>query len=369
MSSRIEFLKDVKKIVVKVGTKSLTDENNKLSEKKIKKLVDEISDLYKGGYKIILVSSGAVSGGVGVLSLNERPKSVPEKQAVASIGQIKLISIYHKFFSKNNINIGQILLTESDLKDRKKYLNAKNTLDTLLDKFNVIPIINENDVVGIEELIFGDNDELSALISNLIDSDLLILLTDIDGFYLKGELLSDIKSINNEITKAAGKAGSDFSKGGMVSKIKAAKIATRAGIPVIIAKSSINNILFKLLKGDDIGTFFYPDKKGLSQRKRWIAYSVYPKGKVFIDNGAVEAIVKNGKSLLPGGVVSIEGKFRKGDSVDICTIEGDVIGRGIINFNNEILNVIKGKKSKEIREILKDDFYEEVIHRDNLVLI
>ncbi len=372
MNNREKILKNVKRVVVKIGTKSLTNDIE-LDRKKIKKITDEISHLIKTGYQVSLVSSGAVSAGIGKLKLNRKPKSIPEKQASASIGQINLMYLYNYYFSKNNIIIGQILLTESDLKNRIKYLNITNTLNTLLEEYNALPIINENDVVGIDELIFGDNDELSALIANLVRADLLILLTDTDGFYLNnnGEqvLLKEVKKINQQITASAGGAGSKFSSGGMVSKIKAAKIATHSGIPVVIANSKKKDILLRILNGESEGTLFYPSEKSLSQRKRWLAFSVAPKGDIIIDNGARTAILNKGKSLLPGGIVKVKGKFAKGDPVNILDESNKIIARGLSNFNSIVLNKIKGKKTSEVKKIITNSFYEEVVNRDNLVIL
>ncbi len=364
---RKECLKDIKRIVIKAGTKSLTSKI-RIDSKKIQKLTSEIAKLRNQGYEIVLVTSGAISSGVGEIGLKTRPRSMPEKQAAASIGQIVLMTRYHDCFKKYDLKIGQVLLTESDLKDRQKYLNAKNTLITLIKKYRVIPIVNENDVVGTEEIVFGENDVLSALIANLIDADLLILLSDIDGFYHKGELLKEVERLTEEILRSAGDRGDQFSTGGMRSKLNAAEICVNAGIPVIIANSRKKNILSRLVKGEEEGTFFYPPEKYLSHKKRWIAYSVVSKGSLYIDNGAKDALVHKGKSLLPGGIIKVKGRFDKGDPVDVCDEEENVIGRGIINYENEIVDKIKGKKTKLIKNQLKERFYEEVIHRDNLVI-
>ncbi len=350
-----------------MGTKSLTSDI-KIDPAKIKKLTDEIAELKKQGYEVVLVTSGAISSGIGEMGLKSRPKNIPEKQAAASVGQIVLMTMYNDCFKKHDIKIGQVLLTEKDLKDRKKYLNASNTLVTLIKKYKVIPVVNENDVVGVEEIIFGDNDVLSALIANLIDADLLIMLSDIDGFYHKGGLLKEVKSLTEEILKSAGDKGDRFSTGGMRSKLNAAQICINGGIPVIIANSMKKSILNKIINGEQEGTFFYPSEKGLSHRKRWLAYSVVSKGNIYIDKGARDALVERGKSLLAGGIVKVKGKFEKGDPVDICEEKGSVIGRGLVNFENEVIDRIKGKKTEFIKKLLKEKFYQEVIHRDNLVI-
>jgi len=364
---REKYLRNLKRLAIKIGTKSLTGEI-KIDASKIQKLTDEISLLKYNKFEIVLVSSGAISCGVGEMGLKNKPKSMPEKQAAASIGQITLMTMYQDYFKRHNIKIGQVLLVESDLKDRQKYLNAKNTLITLIKKFNIIPIVNENDVVGIEEIIFGENDVLSALIANLIDADLLILLSDIDGFIHKGELLRDVKKLTDEILNSAGGKGDPFSTGGMQSKLDAVEICVKAGIPVVIANSMTKDILKKIVNGDNIGTFFYPSDKSLSHKKRWLAYSVVSKGCLYIDEGAREALKNKGKSLLPGGVIKVTGKFDKGDPVDIYDMQENKIGRGLVNYDNKTVEEIKGQKTSSIRNKLKDEFYEEVIHRDNLVI-
>ncbi|MBU1077514.1 MAG: glutamate 5-kinase [Spirochaetes bacterium] len=364
---RKKYLENTKRIVVKVGTKSITG-NIKLDPAKIKSLVSQLAGLKKKKYEIVLVTSGAISAGIGELGLTESPRNIPEKQAAASIGQIALMAKYHDLFKSFKIKIGQILLTESDLKDRQKYLNAKNTLITLLRKYDVIPIINENDVVGIEEIIFGDNDELSALIANLVDADLLILLSDVDGFFYKGRVLQLVEKLSSDIMAAAGDRGDQFSTGGMKSKLNAVKISINSGIPVIIANHKKEDILKKVVSGKNEGTFFCPSEKGLSQKKRWLAYSVVSHGKILIDDGAKNALIEMGKSLLPGGIVKAEGRFNKGEPVDVCDKNGEPFGRGLVNYERGVVELIKGKKTEQIRSLLKEKFYTEVIHRDNLVI-
>ncbi|MDD5067240.1 MAG: glutamate 5-kinase [bacterium] len=368
---REEYLKKVKRIVIKVGTRSLT-RDLLVDKNKISKLVDGITGLYRKNYEILLVSSGAIASGIGELGLTKKPRDIPEKQASASVGQISLMSHYHDLFRKKHIRVGQVLLTESDLKDRVRYLNARNTLLTLIAKYKVVPVINENDVVGVEEIIFGDNDVLSALIANLVNADLLVMLTDTDGFYVQKDgkkcLLSDVREFSDDLADQAGGCGDEFSTGGMRSKLQAARIVTHAGGCAVIANSKEKNILARILSGEKIGTFFCGQEKALSHKKRWIAFSVVPMGKVFIDEGAGEALMKGNKSLLAGGITGVEGEFKQGDPVDICDAGGRVIGRGITNYAVNILDAIKGRRTAEIRKMLNEEFYEEVIHRDNLVI-
>lgn len=370
---RSTYLERTRRIVVKVGTRSIIDDKNRLLDReKIKKVVTGIAELFKAGKEVILVSSGAIISGTGVLGLTQRPKSIPEKQAVASVGQIALMDIYKEFFEKFHIKIGQVLLTEDDLKDRQRYLNARNTIITLIEDFKVIPIINENDVVGIEEIIFGDNDVLAALVANFINADLLVLLTTIDGFYIlkngRTMLISEVKKITPEMVKYAGETRDMFGTGGMRSKLQAVKIATRSGIPSVIANSAAKNVLKRIIEGENIGTFFYPTEKGLSQKKRWIAYSVAPKGKLIIDDGAKKALIERGKSLLPSGIIKVEGEFNPGDPVDIVDLNNNVVARGLVNYNNSIIERIKGKRSEIIKSIVGEKYYPEAVHRDNLVV-
>lgn len=368
---RKDYLSGLKRIVVKAGTASLTTDRL-VDAKKVMKLVRELSALHRKGYEILLVTSGAIASGIGELGLKKRPSGIPEKQASASVGQIALMTHYHNYFKKYGITAGQVLLTESDLKDRVKYLNARNALLTLLGPYRVVPVVNENDVVGIEEIIFGDNDVLSALMANLVSADLLILLTDTEGFYQMEEgkrtLLCDVSGGVDSLMKDAGGCGHELGTGGMKSKLQAVKIVTHAGIPAVIAKSSEKDILGRVIRGERIGTFFFPQEKGLSHRKRWIAFSSVPQGRIFVDDGAREAIVVKSKSLLARGITKVEGGFSQGDTVDICDSSGKVIARGITNYAVSVLESIRGKKSPEIRKMLEDEFYEEAVHRDNLAV-
>jgi len=367
---RKKYLEKVKRIVVKIGSNSLTTEKG-INEKKIKKLSDELTTVYKSGIQVLLVSSGAIAGGIKELGLKGKPATIPEKQAIASIGQRLLISLYHKYLSRNKIITAQILLTAEDLRNRQRHLNVKNTLITLLKKYKTIPIINENDAVAIDEIVFGDNDILAALVSCLIDADLLIFLTDTEGFYIEKRneriLLNEVEKIDNTIKKFAEESGSSVGTGGMKSKIEGARIATSAGIPVIIASSKKDEIIQKILSGEKVGTFFYPSPRRLKSRKRWLAFFSKPSGKIFIDSGAEKAL-KEGKSLLPVGIIKVEGKFKKGDTLEIYNHKNILIGKGVTNYSSFLIEKIKGLKSSEVKKIVGDKFYDEVIHRDNLTL-
>ncbi len=366
---------NAQKIVVKVGTSTLTHKNGKLNLEQIEKLVRQLSDLRNQGKDVVLVSSGAIGAGMGKLNLEERPKTIPEKQAVAAVGQGILLHIYEKIFSEYGQATAQLLLTKADLEHRQRFLNARNTLLTLL-RLGVIPIVNENDTVAFEEIKFGDNDTLAALVGTLIDADLVILLTDIDGFYngdprknKNAKRIPVVEMIDEQIEGLAGSVGSKFGSGGMATKITAASIAVNAGIPLMIAHGAEEHIIRRLTCGEDVGTLFLPIEMKPHLRKKWIAFGSHVGGKVIVDDGAREALIHKGKSLLPSGIVAVEGSFASGDVVEIVDAKGREFARGITNYSASELNRIKGQKSKDICPILGYKDFDEVIHRDNLSLI
>ncbi len=309
------------------------------------------------------------------LGLNKRPKAMPELQAAASIGQGLLIQNYATLFGAHGIKVGQILLTQHDITHRQQYLNARNTIKKLLE-LRTIPIINENDSTAVDEIKFGDNDTLAALVSSLINADLLIMLTDTEGLFTtdprRGEelkLISKVEEITPEIEALGGGVGSKIASGGMLTKIQAAKVATFAQVGVVIANGRSEEILSKILRGDKVGTFFMPRAKGIDSRKRWIAFGRTPRGKIIVDTGAKEALQKRGKSLLPAGVTDCEGDFEYGDAVDIVGIDGAVFARGLTNYGCSELRRIKGCKSDEVCRLIGEDYSEEVVHRDCMVIL
>lgn len=369
------LVEHAQKIVVKVGTSTLTHKNGKLNLEQIERLVRQLSDLRNQGKDVVLVSSGAIGAGMGKLNLEQRPKTIPEKQAVAAVGQGILLHIYEKMFSEYGQATAQLLLTKADLEHRQRFLNGRNTLLTLL-KFGVIPIVNENDTVAFEEIKFGDNDTLAALVGTLIDADLILLLTDIDGFYdgdprknKNAKRISVVETINEEIEGLAGNVGSKFGSGGMITKITAARIAVNAGIPLMIGHGAEANILRRLTSGEDVGTLFLPVEMKPHLRKSWIAFGSHVGGRIVIDDGAKEALLHKGKSLLPSGVTAVEGDFSAGAVVQIVDLQGREFARGITNYSWIELNRIKGQKCKDICSILGYKDYDEVIHRDNLSLV
>ena len=363
-----------RRIVGKVGTRLVAHANGKLNLNFIEKLVRELSDLRNRGLEVILVSSGAIGAGIGRLNMPRRPESIPEKQAAAAVGQGLLIQIYEKFFAEYGLIVAQILLTRSDLISRRRYLNASNTILTLL-RWGVVPIINENDTVAVHEIKFGDNDQLSALVAGLCDADLVIVLTNIDGLYTANprkdktaQLIPAVKEITAEVKSWGEASDDDLSTGGMVTKLQAAEIATSSGIGLYIANGNIPAVLQRILNGEQVGTYFYPQKKFLNSRKRWIAHGRLGQGNVGIDDGARKALCHDRKSLLPIGVIDVQGSFDSGALVAVVDQSGTEIGRGLTNFSAAELLRIKSRPSSEIERLIGRTAAAEVIHRDNLVI-
>jgi glutamate 5-kinase len=365
---RKNLIKGVKRIVVKVGSSSVT-ERGVISGKKISAIVSDVAGLSRRGYQVVIVTSGAISTGAGVLGKNLRNLTIPEKQALAAVGQTILMNEYRNAFSKKGLPVGQILLTEDDVKHRTRFLNARHTLETLLH-LGIIPIVNENDSVAVNEIKFGDNDMLSAHVASLINADLLILLSDVDGFYMNmddAEPVEEIYSITDRIIDRAGGAGSEYGTGGMMSKIRAAEIIIRFGEKMVIANANTKQVLNLIMDGEKIGTIFIGKNKPLSGKKKWLALRK-PSGVLFIDDGAIRAIKDGKKSLLASGITGIEGDFGMGDVVEMAGSGGEKIGKGLVNYSNDELNRIKGKKTAEIKKVLGENVFEEVINRDDLIV-
>lgn len=365
------------KIVVKIGSNIIT-RNLRLDEERIYSLAREISELWDEGHEVIMVSSGAIAAGMGKLNLKERPKEIEKKQAVAAVGQAALIWAYEKAFSGFGRKVAQVLLTAEDFSDRKRYINSRNTILTLLE-LGITPIINENDTVSTEEIKFGDNDNLSALVAGLVGAERLFILSDVDGLYDKNPAVYrdarlirslDAESLSRkEIISMAGGSSTVAGTGGMYSKLLAARKASGYGILVHIVNGRMEGLIKKVLEGEDIGTTIWPGKERLSLRKGWIAFGARARGNIVIDEGAQKAILENGKSLLPSGIVSVEGNFNTGDAVYCINKKGVRIAKGLTNYSSSELRKIKGKKSSEIESILGYKYSDEVIHRDNLILL
>jgi len=367
-------LSKARRIVIKVGTSSLTDKNNRLDPPKVEKLTKEIVELKKRGKEVILVTSGAIGAGIGKLDLKQRPREIKVLQATAAIGQSILMSTYDKYFTMYKETIAQVLLTHEDFFTRQRYLNLRNTLITLL-KSGAIPIINENDTVAVDEIKLGDNDNLSALVASNLGADLLIILTDTDGLFTydpkrskKAELISVVDEITPEIERSAGKGGK-AGVGGMTTKLQAAKVVMQAGIPLIIANSGAENILMRIIEGEPLGTLFMPKKRKLYSREHWILFASAPKGRIKVDEGAKTALIRNGSSLLPSGIIGVEKEFKSGDAVSIVDANGVEFAKGISNYSSSDIEKIRGMHSHEIEHVLGRKEYNEVVYRGNLVLL
>jgi glutamate 5-kinase len=313
---------------------------------------------------------------MGVLGLKVRPKLLPQKQATAAIGQSKLMHFYKDLFNEHGLRVAQILLTKDDLDDRAKYLNARNTISTLLEYENIVPIVNENDTVAVDEIKFGDNDTLSAIVASKMQADLLIILSNVDGLYDcdpqksdKPKLIEEVIEISDDMANMCGNTSSETSVGGMAAKLEAARIATLSGMPMVLANGEQKNILRDIFAGSCPYTYFHARGEAISGKKRWIAFGSAPHGKIKIDDGARSALIKKGRSLLPSGIVDITGQFKKGDTISIIDGDNREIARGLASYSAEDIRKIKGVHSSKIPEILGQKDYDEVIHRDNLVLL
>jgi glutamate 5-kinase len=362
-------------IVVKVGTNVLAGPDGTLDHDRIRALADGVQRVRQTGRKVALVSSGAIGAGVGRLTLGKRPSDLRHLQACAAVGQSFLMRAYEEALSRYGIPTAQILLTASDFDSRTRYLNARNTILTLLE-WDCLPIINENDTVSVAEIRFGDNDHLAAMVTNLLQAPLLILLTVVDGLYTAdprtdpgATVLKTVPNIDPEVLEMAGSSRSTLGSGGMRSKLRAARLATAAGESVIMASGSVPGILDAILAGEPVGTLFLPHGTTLPAWKRWVGFTARPKGRLVTDGGARQAVQHQGRSLLPIGVVGVAGSFRKGDVVSLCDPTGQEFARGLTNYSSEDAGKICGLRTEQIAEALGDVPYEEIVHRDNLVVI
>jgi len=355
-----ELLKNVSRIVVKVGTGVLTDSRKQPDPVQLEQLVAQIAELRRAGKEVVFVTSGAVGAGMGVLGYEKRPGELAELQACAAIGQSRLMAIYEKLFAQHGLHVAQVLLTHDDLQHHERHLNARNTLVTLLNH-GVVPIINENDAISFTEIKFGDNDKLSALVASLLPADLLVILTTVDGVLenfgkANPKTIPTIERVDEQIESLARGTSSVTAVGGMASKVEAAKIVIRSGIPLVIASGRKKQVLARVVAGEEEGTLFVPQTAKLAGRKRWIAFFHHPKGALFVDEGARKALRDGGKSLLPPGVARCAGEFAAGDVVRICDLDGTEFARGIAKFGGE---EIRGRKLARV----------EIVHRDDLVIL
>ena len=371
--NRNTCFKMAKRVVVKVGSNLLTVDRG-LNVPVARSISRQICELMNNGREVIFVSSGSMASGLKKVGLSRRPDEIPKRQAISAVGQASLINEYETAFAEHHRKVAQILLTSDDLTNRKRYLNARNTLYTLLG-WGIVPIINENDTVMVEEIKFGDNDALAAMIALQMGADLLVNLTDIDGLFTKdprrfsdAELIPEVTTFKKEIEKYASDIPGALGTGGMLSKLRAARKLTAAGIPMVIAKGDKSDILLRLFAGEAHGTFFVPKKERLASRKCWIGFTVKPKGVIHVDSGAAHAVLKRGKSLLPSGIVAVDGDFDVGAPVEFKTDSLETLGTGLVNYSSDDIRKIMGLKTNQIKQRLGQKPYDEVIHRDNLTI-
>ncbi len=385
---RQKIVRGLKRVVIKIGSSVLAvrengrpDPTQGLNPDKVREFARQVQRIAAGGTQVILVSSGAIMAGRERLGLTRTHLTIPEKQACAAIGQSHLMHAYEKKFDKQGLKVAQILLSSGDLANRKRYLNAKHTVEALL-KHKVIPIINENDSVTVDEIKIGDNDTLSATVACLADAELLIILSDVDGLYSRDpslkagrndgerpERIAHVDRVTEKIEKLAGKSGSSVTVGGMVTKVMAAKKTMHFGIPTLLVNGLDAKVMDKVFAGEAVGTLFWSGKEKIRNRKHWIAHTLKPSGVLTVDAGARKALKEGRKSLLPAGVVGVDGAFEFGNAVSIQDETGAEIGRGLVNYNTADLEQIKGLKTTEVRKLFPRNFYEEVIHRDDLVIL
>lgn len=371
-----EALKNAKRIVIKVGTSTITYANGKRNFSQIDRLAREISDLQNQGKEMILVTSGAVAVGVDRMGLSCKPATIPGKQAAAAVGQGVLMHTYEKFFADYGQVVAQVLITKTEAIDRHRYTNSRNTFMELMRQ-QVIPIVNENDVVALDELKIGDNDNMSALVAGIVDADLVIILSDVDGLYTanpqthpEAELVPTVLEITPEVEASAGGVGSARGTGGMATKIQAAKAATSSGIQLVIASGTEKNAITRILQGEVLGTLFVSRENRLQFRKRWLAFGAQIQGSLVVDEGCAKAIHKaGGCSILPAGIFAVEGEFLAGSTVRVIDKDAHELARGLVHYSSAELAQIKGCKSAEIADILGHKNFDEVIHRDDLVIL
>ena len=372
---RQKIIAGTKRIVLKVGSRLLVDEHRHPCLERINTLVEQIAKLREAGLEVILVSSGAISAGMSVLGLDKRPKSVPTLQATAAIGQSRLLSMYEDACRTHGFHCGQILLTAGDVQDRRRHLNLSNCLNALISQGS-LPIINENDSISVEEICFGENDYLAALVGTICQAELTVLLTSVDGMYEKmadgsfGDRISVIEEISPKIkAMATGTDGNQLSTGGMETKLKAAETLTSVGESLWIVDGRDFAVISEVYAGNDVGTLFPGSEEKMRMHKRWMAFFPEVAGELLVDEGAKKALLEKGSSLLPGGITTVVGEFTKGDIVEIKSVNGKLLAKGAVNYSAKEMELIKGKKTTDILEMLGYHIYDEAVHRDNLVVL
>ena len=386
MTVREEILKNIKTVVIKIGSSVISNRDKGsstlecgLSKDWVRHYARKIKFIRDKGYNVVLVSSGAIMAGRERLEFGRADLTIPEKQACAAIGQSFLMHTYEKAFEKKELKVAQILLSHDDLKNRTRYLNAKHTIEALLEK-GVVPIINENDSVTVEEIKIGDNDTLSATVACLVDAQLLIILSDVDGLYdrdpslkvksgaEKAQLISHISKVNEDIERIAGKSNNRLTVGGMITKVLAAKKTMSFGIPTLVVNGLDEKVIENIFSSKEVGTLFWSGKGKIRDRKHWIAHTLKPAGTLTVDEGARKALVERGKSLLPAGLIKVKGEFEFGNALILLDESGNEIGRGLVNYSSSDLEQIKGLKTSAVKSLMGESYYDEVIHRDDLVV-
>ncbi len=375
MRAEREILSGVRRCVIKLGSAILTNDGEGLAQESIRQWVEQIVHLRQQGIQVILVSSGAVAEGMKRLGMSKRPRAIHEQQAAAAVGQMGLVQAYESCFSKHQVHTAQILLTHDDLSNRRRYLNARSAILTLLE-MGVVPIVNENDTVAIDEIQLGDNDTLGALVANLIEADLLVILTDQEGMYRSdprttpdAELLRVVEADDRSLDAMAGSGMGVLGRGGMATKVEAARRAARSGTATVVAPGRLPQVLTKVLDQESVGTLFLPGTRKLDARKRWLSGHLKMRGTLILDDGAVKVLRESGRSLLAVGIQSVEGKFQRGDLVLLKSTSGEEIARGLVNYGAEDVRIVQGQPSNQIGALLGYVDEEEIIHRDNMVLV
>ncbi len=361
---------NLKKLVVKLGSSSLSAPGGGLDEAYMANLAEQVGKLRSLGWETLLVSSGAVRSGLQLLGVDQ-PDELTAQQALAAVGQSALMNTWGRAFQKQQLHVGQVLLTRYDLEDRARYLNARACLVELF-RLGVVPVVNENDTVAVDELCFGDNDTLAAMVASMLDADLLVLLTDVEGFYSDLEqktVIREVASVDKTLFALDFGKGDSVSRGGMATKLQAARLATKAGIEVVLAHARADEVLVRAADGQEVGTRFVAQSKRLENRKRWLAYARVKRGTLTVNDGARLALLERGKSLLAAGLVKVAGRFEAGDLVDIADEAGEVLARGLVRYGYRELQQVMGLRSAEARKQLGDEFVcEEVVHRDDMVV-
>jgi glutamate 5-kinase len=367
MAVREQIISRARRVVVKVGTNAICDSSGRPDRKAIGGLAGQIAALMKKGVEVTLVSSGAIGAGIGECGLSARPRTVPRLQAVAAVGQGQLMRTFQDIFARRAVRVAQVLVTRDAFEDRARYLNIRNTL-TALREYNALPIINENDTVAVDEIRFGENDVLAALVANLIGADVLVFLTGVDGVMKDRAILDVIEQVDDAAMRLVRPDRSSMGSGGMASKLMAAGLVTRAGEAAVIANAHLPRVLLRVMAGERVGTVVVPARRRMSSRRRWIGQASRPMGKVLVDEGAARALTARGKSLLPSGVTAVVGRFAKGATVTVLGPDGREIARGLTNYSAQQIERIRGLKTSQIARVLGDKPYDEIIHRDNLSL-